>query len=73
MEQEIQKSSQNPQYGRICRLKRVTLFDFIFTLVLCGISFLSDFASQLVGIFLLAFFTRFIFNYFLFSREVKYE
>lgn len=44
-------------------LKQFTIIDFIITLILCAMSFVSGFAKQLIIIFLLSFYSRFILNY----------
>lgn len=50
------------------KLIHATITDLVFTLILCAMSFYSDFVKELITIFLLSFYTRFIFNYY-FSKE----
>ena len=50
-------------------LKDVTLLDLTFTILFCGMSFVSDFVEQLCCIFVISFIGRFIFNYILLARE----
>ena len=57
---------------RKVELRYITLQDLFITFGLCGLSFFSGFIVQLISIFLLSFFLRFIVNY-VFSREDKTE
>ena len=45
------------------KLKYVTIIDFIFLVILSGMSFLSGFPKQLITIFSLSFLFRLTFNY----------
>ena len=51
------------------KLTQVTIGDFIFTIFLCGMSFVSDFPVELICIFLMGFYIRFIINYFMLNKD----
>lgn len=53
----------------IVKFKSMFLIDFIITILLSGMSFLSDFPAQLITIFLLAFMLRTITAFLFFSKE----
>ena len=54
---------------RKCKFKNIVILDFIITLILCIMSFLSEFYEQFIAILLISFFSRFVFGYLFFSIE----